>query len=765
MRTVDLNIGINAIGNFESPMRKFQGLTEDSLAAVSRFGRELKGLGDQQESIRGLRNVEAQLNATNTQRQKALTRVKELSRAIEASEKPTKRQLADLERTQRQLGRLAEKHRELKTEAGKRRQSLRGMGIDTRKLADEQQRLGMAYAESSQQAKRFGEVQRRALEANARFDNMSQRAANAALIGGAVSQHGRGILSAVSSPLESAIAFEDAMADVNKFVKGANIEELSAQIRELGGSSPIGSVGVAALVAAGGKINLSAEESLSFAQMAEKQAVAYGISVDQAADTITTIRTGMNLTIAEMQELGNAINYIGDNSGSTAPKINNIVSRIGAVGKSAGLADAEIAGLAAVIDAGAPNVEIAATSMKNILTTLTSGEHLGGTQRNILEDLGFDARELAASMQENATATIEQVLKAIAGEDAADRNGIISALFGRESQAAVANMVGNLQGYRKVMAMTAERAYANSVQNEYAEVIGRSSTQLQVARQKWENVKIQLGEKLLPVLVDIIDTMKPVVQGISAFIEKNPNFSKWLMIGAAGVGALAVALSPVVVSLYGLAAAIAWLNKSSRSATASLAAQKAGGVGIGGGGGRGRLGKWGKGAGIAGAGIGTLAMASTLMDDDLTSQEKLNSVASTGGGMAGAWGGAKAGAMLGAFLGPLGIAAGGIIGGAVGYAAGNWLGDKLTRAQENDEQTRQAIGRMAKAREFADKPVVAAPATATVNDNSVINMTVSGTEDPEKTAEIVVEKLAQQQRWSRRRQRGQLYDLAGDVPA
>ncbi len=757
---VELNLGMKAVGEFESPMRKFNGLTEEAVTLVGKFGKEMLGLQHQKRSIRIFEELNVKTSKLKKEQHEASKRAKELKEQINAAGKPTKKLIRDYKSATNKLDRLTEAHKKSRSETAKRLGLLKKEGINTRRLAQEQSRLGDAYADTEKRAKAFGETQKRVIDANARFDNISQRAANAALISSGVSRAGQGLINTVASPTRSAMGFEDAMTEVDKFVKGANIPELSKQIRELGGSSPIGAVGIANLVAAGGKINLNAQDALKFAQISEQQSVAYGISVDEAANTITKIRTGMNLSIDEIRQMGDAINYLGDNSGSNAPNINTIVSRIGAVGKASGLANAEIAGLAAVIDSAAPNAETAATSMKNILTALTGGEQLSGRQKDILNDLGLDATDLAESMQENASKTIEEVLLAISSADAADRNGIINGLFGRESQAAVANMVGNLAEYRKVMNAAADTSkFAGSTNKEYTRDLDKTSTKLKIQMQAWEEVKIQLGEKLLPIIGSITETLKPVVSGISNFIETHPTLAKWAIIAAGGLGVAAVAIAPVVTGLYAMAAAAAWASKQF---AANAAAQAAGGLMGGGKGKGGKFGKFGKGLGVLGAGLGVLSIGSTLMDDELSAGAKTNQVATTGGGLAGAWAGAKGGAMAGALLGPVGAAIGGLIGGGLGFAAGSWLGGNILSSKSGE--TKIEAAEKAKQRAAENRKVVK---SEHIVDNSQVQITVQGSDNPEETANLVMKKLHEDKRRRRRNNRrgNELYDTAGALPA
>ena len=86
------------------------------------------------------------------------------------------------------------------------------------------------------------------------------------------------------------------------------------------------------------------------------------------------------------------------------------------------------------------------------------------------------------------------------------------------------------------------------------------------------------------------------------------------------------------------------------------------------------LGAVGRRFGLLGAVLGGGAIAGTLLNNDLTADEKAVNISGTGGGMAGALGGAAAGAMAGSVVPVVGTTIGGLIGGTLGYFAGEGLG-------------------------------------------------------------------------------------------
>lgn len=167
-----------------------------------------------------------------------------------------------------------------------------------------------------------------------------------------------------------------------------------------------------------------------------------------------------------------------------------------------------------------------------------------------------------------------------------------------------------------------------------------------------------------------------IAEGISAWWSESSLFTKTMVIGA---GALFLAGGPLATAMA--AGASTLFNSIRGGAGASRAGAGAGAAA-------------GAGAGFTKAAlrrlgplavlIGALDMGSTLLNDDLSRDEKQQSVVETGGGMAGAAGGAYAGAAAGAAIGSvvplLGTAIGGALGGLLGGGLGWWAGSSAAGA-------------------------------------------------------------------------------------
>ena len=175
--------------------------------------------------------------------------------------------------------------------------------------------------------------------------------------GSSVAATGMAMVGSIAYPVKQAMDFESAMADVRKVVDfdtPEQFKQMGDDITELSTKIPMTREQIAQIVAAGGQSGIERENLMAFAEAASKMGIAFDISAEEAGNSMAKWRTGMKLTHKEVVELADQVNYLSNNTAASASDISRTITRVGALAKTAGLADGEIAALAAsMIGAGA----------------------------------------------------------------------------------------------------------------------------------------------------------------------------------------------------------------------------------------------------------------------------------------------------------------------------------------------------------------------------------------------------------------------------
>lgn len=345
-----------------------------------------------------------------------------------------------------------------------------------------------------------------------------------------------------AAPIAAAVQFESAMADVKKVVDfdtPAQFKEMEQDILGLSKRIPLATEGLAAIVAAGGQSGIARGELILFAESAAKMGVAFDITADQAGDMMAKWRTAFKMNQAEVIELADKINYLGNTTAASAPKISDVVRRIGPLGEIGGVASGEIAALGASMVGAGIESEVAATGIKNMILGMVAGEGATKSQAGAFIALGMDATEMAKRMQTDAKGAILGVLKTISQLDKYQQASILKDLFGSESLSAIAPLLGNLSNLEENFGKVADKAkYTGSMEAEFAARSETTANTLQLTSNSIKAAGINIGSIFLPALSQAATSVASVASMFAGWAQANPETASTLAVVTAGTIAL-----------------------------------------------------------------------------------------------------------------------------------------------------------------------------------------------------------------------------------
>jgi len=314
---------------------------------------------------------------------------------------------------------------------------------------------------------------------------------------------------------KKAIEFESTMADVAKVVDGLRDEngaftksyyEMSDALLNMSKSIPMTADALGQIMASAGQAGIASEDLAKFTETAAKMGVAFNTTAEQAGDWMATWRTALNLSQTQVTALGDQLNYLGNTTSENALKLSEVVTRVGALGQTAGLSAGEVAALAASM----PGVtaEISATGIKSMMIAMTAGASATSKQAAVLQQLGFTASDMANRMQTDAKGAIIDLLGAIKQLPAAEQTAALSQYFGKESVSSIAPLLKNLGYLQQQFAKVGDAsAYSGSMEAEYAVRADTTANKLQLMQNKLAVLQVQIGNKILPYVNDALDDL------------------------------------------------------------------------------------------------------------------------------------------------------------------------------------------------------------------------------------------------------------------
>lgn len=534
--------------------------TRDRLAEIKRAQANIAGF---RELKTGLRSTEMELHATQT-------RVADLARQMAAADTPTKKLAAEFAKAKREASALKDSFEGQSAKLQQMRDRLAAAGISTSSLVGHERRLREEAARTNAE---LGEQERKLTMLAARSKRFSaaretfgkmQGTATGLAAGGAASI-GTGI--AAGTPLvaiaKDAMNLEDVMADVRKVVNfdtPKQFEQMREQVIALSTVLPRTAQEIGTIVAAGGRSGLKRGELLGFATDATKMSVAFDMSAEEAGTMMATWRTAFGVGRAGVTELGDKVNALTNAFGGNVLTVNGIVTRIGPLGKVAGVASGQIAGLAQMMAKLGLEEDVGATGIKNMMLALSRGAATTPHAAAAFKELGLDATQTAKRMQKDAGGTILDVFHRLAKLDASVRPGVMTRLFGRESIAAIAPLLTALPQLEANFALVGDKTkYAGSMEAEYQSRARTTSNAVQLANNNMHALFITVGTMLLPTIVALARRTGSVFEGMRRWASAHPFLAKGLVLVTGVMAALMVVLGGSAIVIAGLVAPFAAL--------------------------------------------------------------------------------------------------------------------------------------------------------------------------------------------------------------
>lgn len=359
----------------------------------------------------------------------------------------------------------------------------------------------------------------------------------------------------VAAPVKLAIDYESTFADLKKVANFTSAEQEKQVQQDIfaaaqrTGISANGMTAIAASAAESGVAN-DAQGNLDPAKLkqflgdAAEMAVAYGISAEEAGERLAIFQGRMGLNAEQTKAMGDAMNYLASKTTATASKTSQVVSRVGAVGVTAGLSAKSIVGLAGAFVSTSESPEVAGTAMKSFLLAMAQGEAMSKTQRDAFAKIGIrNVKALAEGMKKGgpeAENTIMTVFEAMRKLPEAEQAGIAKDIFGLESFASIAPLVNTPKKLQEAFRLANSKEAVGSQLREFETRSNTTAGAIDRLKTSTGILGITVGSVLLPPLATAANTAVAGVKPITALADRFPLVTKVVMMTAIALVALKV---------------------------------------------------------------------------------------------------------------------------------------------------------------------------------------------------------------------------------
>lgn len=503
-----------------------------------------------------LKLVKAELERIRQSEQKVVTLMQQYDKEIDRTNvdiKETKRQMQLVNNTMANL--KTSSIRDLEYSIKALNQQMHGMERGTEQFKQMELKAKQLKAEL-QAVRAEGVAQESWIKRSADWFNRMQGIALGAVA--AIS----GITFTVKKCVEEYAKMDDEMTNVRKYTGQAaeEVERMNEDFKKMDTRTPRQKLNQLAEDA--GRLGITSTAAVEeFVDGADKINVALGDDLgDKAVSQIGKLAQmfGEDKTKGlrgAMLATGSAVNELAQNSSASAGYLVDFTARVAGVGKQAGFTQAQIMGLASVLDQNMQQDETAATAVQNLLAKMFQDS------AKFAQIAGLNVKEFAKTLKGDANGALLQFLAAMRAKGGfADLAPMFEEMKMDGSRATgVLTVLADKLDDIKTAQNLANEAYSEgtSVLNEFETQNESVQAQLDKASKKFLDLSIELGQKLYPAARYCISAASLGVRALSTLVDFVKDYWRILIVlTAAIVTYTAVSKAKLIAEK----AQMAWLN-------------------------------------------------------------------------------------------------------------------------------------------------------------------------------------------------------------
>lgn len=407
----------------------------------------------------------------------------------------------------------------------------------------------------------------------------------------------------VKGSLSSAIEYEDAFTGVMKTVDETattSYDDISDAIKKMSTETASTKGQIAEVAETAGQLGISADNIVDFTKTMIMLGDSTNLSANDAASALAKLFNVLDEDMDNAQRAGSTIVDLGNNFATTESDIVSMATRLAATGAVVGLSTDQILAISTALSSVGIEAEAGGSAISKLLKKMDTSVATYSESKKIIDKTGMSLRELEMEQSHNALGfgSIAKELGLTKAELSAAMSNVkrltqyaevsnmtaeeFATAYGQNAVGALGAFIGGLKnvdanggsatatlqemGLTEVRLSNAVLALAtsddiltkatqtasgawqeNTALTEEAEKrYGTTSSQIKQAQERFDNLKIELGEALLPVLTDLLAIVKDVIDWFNSLDDDTKDMIAKFVLFTATLGPVITAISSVI---------------------------------------------------------------------------------------------------------------------------------------------------------------------------------------------------------------------------
>lgn len=295
-----------------------------------------------------------------------------------------------------------------------------------------------------------------------------------------------------------------------------------------------------------GKLGISSRDQvLEFVEAADMINVALG--EDLGEDAVKNIGKlsqmfgdGSRTLKEDMLAIGSAVNQVAQSSSASEPYLVEFTARMGGVAKQADLAVTDVMGFASALDQNMLRSEMASTALQSLILKIYQ------EPAKYAKLAGMDVQEFVNLVNTDVNEALLKFLGTLGKMGGmAQMSPILKEmkLSGAEAAGVISALAGNIDQVRREQE-NANQAFIDGTSIIKENKVQNSTVQAELdkAKKRFKDIRIELGEQLLPVMKYMVSTGSLTVKGLKEIVSFLIQYKKEIIIATSVIAAYTVAV-------------------------------------------------------------------------------------------------------------------------------------------------------------------------------------------------------------------------------
>ena len=372
------------------------------------------------------------------------------------------------------------------------------------------------------------------------------------------------VMSAIPAlAIKDAVSFESAFAGVVKTVDATTeeISEFRTELLEMSTRIPKTVEDLAKIAEIGGQLNVGIKDMKKFTETVAMLTDSTDISLEEGTLQIAQFMNVMKENMNNIDKVGSAITYLGNNSATTESKILSMASRIARSSKMIGMSSSDVLGISTAIASTGIEAEMGGSAFSKFAIDIQNAVTSSSSDLKTYAKLAnTTTKEFQNLFKQDPAKAMSKVISGIG--TSSDPYAVIDDLGIKEVRLreTVLALAGSHEELAKYLDSSANAFSENSaLAEEAAKRYGTSESALAMMKNQIRYASIEIGTAMLPVVRDLAEAIGGLASKFNALSPEQKEMISKFILGGLVIGGLITVLGALGLAFTGIASVIAFI--------------------------------------------------------------------------------------------------------------------------------------------------------------------------------------------------------------